>query len=139
MPGFPGACPEYFDCSLDVWVTLAATLTYALLAETALLSVLVARSQRLKGRGIPAALLVGLSTLIAIACVGWLSQIAPHTFVAPFIHITPDLRTHLRQDAVNKLTRDFVPISILAFAFVLGTSTTAVALIRSAFVTTRNV
>lgn len=139
MPGFPGACPAYFDCSLDVWMTVVATLTFVLLAELAFLSVLVARSQRLSGNGIPAALLVGLSALIAIAGARWLAQIALHSFVPPFAHITPDRRVILGQAETARITRSSLPIGLVAFAFVLGTSTTAVVLIRSAFVPARNV
>ncbi len=133
MPGFPGACPAYFDCSLDVWVTLAAALTYALIAEVALLmvSVLAARPLRLRGSAMPAALLVGVFALIAAVCVGWLSQTAPHTLI-PFAHFTAARLAALRQSETVRITRSFLPIGIVAFAFVLGTSTTAISIIHRA-------
>lgn len=134
MPGFPPICLEYFDCSFDVWVTMAAMLAYALIAETALLmlSMLIVRLRRMPGSGIAAPLVVALCALIAAACVGWLLHIAPQMFIAPFIHYTPALAAQMRRVADNKLTQMFVPIGVNAAAFVLGTALTAATLILHA-------
>ncbi len=142
MPGFPPPCVEVGACPFNDWVTLAAVLTYTLAAETAILalSLLYARLRqrgRLR-RSTLALAAVGMCALLAIPLLAWLTRLNPHYLLGD-IRMTPAVRELARTVLESDQARMLTPVESAAILFVLGTSATAVALIRSAFVTTRNV
>jgi hypothetical protein len=107
---------------------------YVVIAETLMLAlgvILARRGRRMMAGGLAAPLLVALCALIAVAGVVWLSRTA-HVFYAPPVHFTLELVAAWRSESADMLNHVFVPLGVIAFAFVLGTAITAATLIRTA-------